>query len=211
MLRVFYGPMFSGKTNSLLTAVGVERVNYAKKIVLKSVLDTREIPGSGIVTANDRKEDVFLRSRTGMSLRVDYVISTLSSLLIPREKTLYVIDEIQFLEKSELLDFSSRVVNSGSALFAAGLDLDFRRKEFGATLELSRFAESLHGKDAVKVLEAKCCYPGCGAPASYTQRLSAGGKDVVVVGGEEFYRPACAAHHTPTPLTVTGEGWATGY
>ena len=64
------------------------------------------------------------------------------------------------------------------------------------------------GEVVVERLTARCDFVGvggraggraCGAAAPFSQRLSAGGSATVVVGGETFYAPACAEHHSPSP------------
>lgn len=194
MLRVFHGPMCSGKTHKLLSLVENECSRYLQIQALKPLVDTR-VPAP------------YIRSRTGKSLRVDLALSSLREIK-PKEKSLYVVDEAQFFSKVELLEFSDSTLRCGSSIFVAGLDFDYKRQEFGGVLALARMAQNLpQERGGVESLQARCCHPGCGAPAPYTQRLNAGGENLVVVGGEEYYRPACPLHHSLTP--VSGDGWTT--
>jgi len=47
--------------------------------------------------------------------------------------------------------------------------------------------------------------PYCNKPAAFTQRLKRGGSEIILVGGEEAYAPACEHHHIPEP--VDEEEW----
>jgi thymidine kinase len=195
-LRVFYGPMCSGKTHELIKAALLLTPRFRAREVLKPSADTR----TGLA----------LSSRTGLALPgarqlPDFDATTVSS------GTLYVVDEAQFFPAASLLRFAAAVLaRPGAALLAAGLDLDFAAQPFGGTLALGARARALPaGEGAALRLAARCCAPGCGAPAPLTQRLaSAGSAGTVLVGGAEFYRPACALHHSPAP--VDGAGWAAG-
>lgn len=152
-----------------------------------------------------------LRSRAGATLPVDSRVSSLLTVpLLPG--TLFVVDEAQFFP--DLLRFWGAVAPlSNASLLAAGLDLDFARRPFGETLQLAATVTALAaGEGLAQPLLARCCHraqpqgAACGAAAPFTQRLAAGGRGRVVVGGADFYRPACEAHHSPEP--IEGGAWA---
>jgi len=186
--------MCSGKTHELLKAATLLSPNFKQTLVVKHSIDSRSTLWAGAVA-----------SRTGLSLPATHTLSSLEG-LPAQGKTLYVVDEAQFFPAASLLALFSRLERT-STLLAAGLDLCFQRLEFGGTLALARVARGLPGGEgSALLLSARCCAPGCGAPAPFTQRLSSGGASTVLVGGAEHYRPACAAHHTPAP--IAGEGWA---
>jgi thymidine kinase len=193
-LRVFYGPMCSGKTHELLKHAHLLAPAFPALLVLKHALDTR---GAAPTTPPA------IASRTGLRLPASHCLSALDAApLAPR--ALYVLDEAQFFGPSLLPFFEA--LPATSCLLAAGLDLDFAARPFGATLALAARARSLPGgQGAAAALGARCCAPGCARPAHLTQRLAAGGSATVLVGGAEFYRPACAAHHSRAP--VDGAGW----
>lgn len=192
-LRVWYGPMTSGKTHELLKHAHLLSPSFPSHLVAKPSLDTRE---------------ACISSRTGLRLPVSQSVPSPSTLPL-QPRTLYVLDEVQFFPAADLLAFAQALAltQPTSALLAAGLDLDFARQPFGGTLALAAQAAALPAaQGAAQCLSARCCAPGCTAPAPYTQRLSAGGHATVVVGGADLYRPACPAHHSPYP--IDGSGWA---
>ena len=86
---------------------------------------------------------------------------------------MYLIDEAQFFESLD------GVETLAPHVVVAGLSGDFMRRPFGKLLELIPKA------DKVTFLKAKC---KCGAPASFTKRLSSV-KDLVNVDAD--YIPVC--------------------
>jgi thymidine kinase len=202
-LAVFYGPMCAAKTDSLIS-LALALPSTLLRVVIASSVDTR---GSGDA----------LVSRTGARLRADTRLSSLIS-LIPKPQHLYVIDELQFFPAGEVIQFSKAVSQvGGSALLAAGLDLDFRGEPFGDTIALANRARAMGSKNGglVVPLTARCAYSSmlgalpCGAAATHTQRLRRSISNkiddsrIVGIGGEESYRPVCESHHSPYPVDGT--------
>ena len=198
-LAVFYGPMCAAKTDSLIRFAHALPTTL-RRVVIASSIDTRSSVDA-------------LVSRTGARLSADARLSSLSR-LIPKPRHLYVLDEIQFYPKGEVIKFSQAVSQvEGSALLAAGLDMDFRGEPFGDTIELAsraRVLGTLHGGFVVP-LTARCTHTSilnatpCGAAATHTQRLKSilspiSDSQIVVAGGEETYRPVCAKHHLPVSV-----------
>jgi thymidine kinase len=83
-------------------------------------------------------------------------------------------------------------------VIVAGLDMDYRGVPFGPMPELLAIAEE------VRKIQAICTR--CGAPASYTQRIT-GDKERVVVGATDVYEARCRRCHEPEGSTDTGAGW----
>lgn len=185
------GPMWSGKTNRLISAVDAARLDYDKVVVVKHVIDKR----SGNVTA-----------RTGLSLPAQKVVDSLDELRVPSGKTLYAVDEAQFFGDN-LMRFWERLEFTEHSLIVSGLDLDYRREPFGQVIALARRAMDVSDAVAVERLTARCDHRDsktgrlCKRRATYTQRLSAGGENTVLVGGSEYYAPSCPAHHKPHPVS----------
>jgi thymidine kinase len=200
-LQIFLGPMWSGKTNSLIQAVDVARQAYQRVVVVKHKADTRH-PTSVV-------------ARTGLALPADVCVDSLADIDVEPGNSLYAVDEAQFFGES-LLSFWARLAGTDHGLIVSGLDLDFRRMPFGSVLRLAE--EAVHVPDAVRVerLVAACDHRDastgavCGARAPYSQRLRAGGEGLVQVGGAEFYAPACAVHHVPSPVDEAEWGRGNG-
>lgn len=206
-LSVLHGPMSSSKTARLIAlhrAVAAAGV-HARTCVVASAVDTRP----GVRRA--------LVSRTGDALAFDVRTPSLAAVEVA-PCTLYTLDEAHFYAAPELLAFAAACAAApGATLLVAGLDYDFKREPFGGTLALARAARALGpGEGAAVALRARCCHrsaedarrgaPPCGAPAEFSQRLVAGGTELVLVGGADFYRAACVQHHACEP--IDGRWWA---
>jgi thymidine kinase len=76
------------------------------------------------------------------------------------------------------------MADDGKIVIVAALDGTFQRKPFGPILDLIPYAER------VSKLTSVCAV--CGRDGSYTQRI-VGGDQLLVIGGEEMYRPVCRA------------------
>ena len=250
-VAVFLGPMWSGKTSRLISAIVAQRPRFARVRVIKHAIDTRA-PAALLV------------ARTGLQQQADLCVADLRDVPVSAADppTLFAVDEAQFFGDG-LLDLFERVAACGGGggggsgggggasgpgggsptkaadagaaaaaaavaaaatlpkhgLLVAGLDLDFKGETFGCVLELAQRALAAAaskggcggaaaglGEVLVERLTARCDHRGaargapvCGRAAPFSQRLLAGGGATVVVGGDEFYAPACAEHHRASP------------
>ena len=204
-IEVTMGPMASGKTNALLTRLEECRSSFTRVVAIKHAVDTRH---TGVIAA-----------RTGLQLPATHTLTDFSSLLATpiADDTLFAIDELQFFDGT-VVAFCERVLaTSNSSVFVSGLDLDYRAQPFGHTCELAEFALGRRGTSAiVRRLAAMCTHASsaggmCNKPAMFSQRLRHGdansSSNVVLVGGEESYRPACELHHIVHPVSL--EAWTT--
>lgn len=166
-LEVITGPMWSGKTETLISRVAEFGLKDGRPMsVLKPVTDTRHATPEII-------------SHDGTRMRAQWVERDLPDL--PRDVKLIAIDEAQFLS----LDAVPRILDvmrAGVHIVAAGLDLTFRAEPFGPMPALMALA------DTVTKLKSRCAK--CHQPASRSQRLSASA-ETVLVGGAEAYEPRC--------------------
>jgi hypothetical protein len=87
-LQIFCGPMASGKTNALLTAVDELRVDGKAVILIKHQIDKRG--------GHDRVE-----ARTGLSIRADHCVADLADIPV-KAHTVYAIDEAQVCSNTVL-------------------------------------------------------------------------------------------------------------
>ena len=148
MLELILGPMYSGKTTTLLSR------RSGNTLIVNHEFDTR-VDGVG--------------THDGVEARA------IKCKVLPRLPgyDMYLIDEAQFFESLD------GVETLAPHVVVAGLSGDFMRRPFGKLLELIPKA------DKVTFLKAKC---KCGAPASFTKRLSSV-KDLVNVDAD--YIPVC--------------------
>ena len=187
-VKIYTGPMWSGKTSALLQTVDANRVMNSPTVVVKHSLDTRTV--------------ATVHSRTGLSTKADIVCSSLQESVPVTPGTTVAIDEAQFF--SDLVPFSKKLLNEKNTnLILSGLDLDFLNKPFGHILELAEWLiKSPYDCEIIK-MTARCGV--CGEPAVYSQRLYSeklgkGSDAQVIIGSEDMYQPACEKHHVTTPL-----------
>ena len=190
-LAIFTGPMWSGKTTKLIHHVLQYKHNFERVFPIKHSIDTRT-------------SAQVIRARSGEALHDAHPCNQLHGLGV-EEDVLYAIDEAQFFDVDDLLLFCQRVVETTaqSHLAIAGLDLDFAKHEFGGILPTIEWATENEIPATVMRLTAFC--NACGRPAPYTQRLSTGGEQTVVIGDADVYQPACEIHHNSHPITL--EAW----
>ena len=91
------------------------------------------------------------------------------------------IDEAQFFD-DDLPRVCGHLADLGKRVIAAGLDTDFRGVPFGPMPQLLASAEE------VEKVHAICAR--CGAPASFTQRLTLA-QEQVIVGAADIYEARC--------------------
>lgn len=92
-LQVFYGAMWSGKSNALIRSVDSMRLAGRKVMVVKPAIDTRS---------------VVIQARTGLSMHADLVVKELADVQLD-DATAYAIDEAQFF--SDLVSFWRRILS----------------------------------------------------------------------------------------------------
>lgn len=179
-LHVITGPMFSGKTEVLLSLVRKYDIKQKKVKLFSPAIDDR----TDLVT-----------SRAGTSLPA---IKVFKSYQIVTEhdavhQDVIIVDEAQFFD-NELADMLNDLADLGLIVIASGLDRDFLRRPFGPMEKLLVYA------DRVDKLTAVCTK--CHEDATLTQRLVNGRpatrKDpIILVGGmgDDSYEARCREHH----------------
>ncbi|KAF8083692.1 hypothetical protein N665_0756s0010 [Sinapis alba] len=183
-IHVVVGPMFSGKTTTLLRRILSERESGKKVAVIKSDKDNRYCTES-IVTHDGEKFPCWplpdlssFKERFGFDAyenRLDVI----------------GIDEAQFFG-GDLYEFCREAADKeGKTVIVAGLDGDYLRRRFGSVLDLVPIA------DTVTKLTSRC--EVCGKRASFTLRKTEE-RATELIGGAEVYMPVCRSHY------VSGQG-----
>ncbi|MEX0940074.1 MAG: thymidine kinase [Candidatus Babeliales bacterium] len=178
-LEVICGSMFSGKSEELIRRL--KRAQLAKKNVLafKHSLDDRTFI-EYVVSHNGNKIKALPIEKAEMILE-----------LIPADIEVIGIDEIQFFEQN-IINIICNFIEQGKRVIAAGLDLGFNRKPFGAMPLLLSIADHITKLKAICIL--------CGKDAHFTQRLvnnrPAKFEDpTILVGAQEAYQARCRDCH----------------
>ena len=181
-LKMYVGPMFSGKSTKLIQQI--ERYKFAKKniICFKPTMDTRYTTEGYIVThsdihvpcylVNDDKDMVRLYNERATNEKIDAV----------------AVDEAFMIEgvSNVCLDF---LYNKKIDVLISSIDMSSSLKSFEEIARL--MCHATH----IKKCKAVCTV--CGDDASYTTRKqSSGVKKEIQVGGADMYEARCLKHHT---------------
>lgn len=173
-LEVIAGPMFSGKTDELISRFDRAVRQGNEVVAFKPARDTRH-PTGRIV------------SHSGRAVPALSVASPQELKDLAGDARLVVIDEVQFFDGT-LRKTVDDLRRGEAAVIVAGLDLDFRRAPFETTSLLISDASAFHAMTAI------CAR--CGGPAALTQRIANGrpaplDSPRLVVGDGEMYEPRC--------------------
>ncbi|CAH8355050.1 unnamed protein product [Eruca vesicaria subsp. sativa] len=179
-IHVVVGPMFSGKTTTLLRRILSERESGKHVAVIKSDKDDRYSTES-IVTHDGEKFPCWsLPDLTSFKGRFGYDAYR-------NRLEVIGIDEAQFFGDEDLYEFCRVAADEeGKTVIVAGLDGDFMRRRFGSVLDLVPVA------DTVTKLASRCGV--CGGKGLFTLRKS-GERVRELIGGAEVYMPVCRRHY----------------
>ncbi|CAI9773177.1 unnamed protein product [Fraxinus pennsylvanica] len=176
-IHVIVGPMFAGKTTTLLRRIKLESSNGRNVAIIKSNKDTRYAVDS-IVTHDGEKLPCWPLAD----------LSSFRERLGPEaynKLQVIGIDEAQFFE--DLYEFCGKAADhDGKTIIVAGLDGDYLRRSFGAVLDIIPIA------DSVTKLTARCEL--CGERAFFTLRKT-DETETELIAGAEVYMPVCRKHY----------------
>jgi len=168
-IEAITGSMFSGKSEELIRRLRRAIIAKQRVQVFKPDVDNRFASAQVVSHSRWRLEAERVAKAADILARVD-----------PRTEVVGI-DEAQFFDQ-DLVRVCGHLADLGKRVIVAGLDMDFRGQPFGPIPELLAVAES------VEKVHAICAR--CGAPASYTQRLSQA-QEQVVVGAADIYEARC--------------------
>lgn len=168
MLTIVGGPMFSGKTTWLIEFT--RTLPAGSYLVFKPAIDTRygknkcvSHNGASISAAN-------LKTDGSDFPELDGKIKTV------------LIDELNFFAPDKIIPLIKKISKGGLHIVGVGLLYDYRKMPFGATLRLSKSADSF-----IK-LQARC--DGCGKEAQHSYRkVRRSGQ--FLLGAAESYGACC--------------------
>ncbi len=176
-IKVICGPMFSGKTKTLIAAIEEEKAKGKTVFVFKPKVDDRFAEEAVVSHDKDRSEDQVQAFRVGRPKEI------LDSYL---NADVIAIDEVQFFDKS-IVHVCDKIANNGKSVIVAGLDQDYLAQPFGSMPTLLTMA------DEVIKLNSVCTF--CSGRARFSHRIS---KDagIVVLGEKDKYVPLCRSCYT---------------
>jgi thymidine kinase len=176
-LTIITGPMYSGKTTTLLRHYECCKVAGRKVTLLKPVKDTRH-GDNGLVQTHSGAQHEGCRAA---SIREE--MDTL------RKMDAVFIDELQFFERLDAWTGVSELLEQGVDVYVAGLDGTYERQPFDQVLMLIPYAHQ------VTKLVAVCGFcKNAEAPYTYYAKRSDNDKrciDWQVHVGNDGYTAAC--------------------
>ena len=176
ILEIVTGPMYAGKTTSLIRNIEKANKNNVGHLCFSSTIDTRQ-ENSQLIRSH--------QSETTATTKID---ETFVKEFIERSSNETIkeihIDEIQFFSP-KFISAIIQLLKKGKNIFLYGLNLDSNKIPFLNTMPLLL---SLADKIFIKESECSSCEKN---NASYTYYLLPEQKNVITVGSHETYRAIC--------------------
>lgn len=185
-LRLYTGPMYSGKTTSLLGELTIALDNNKRPLVIKPLIDNR-YSDDDIVS----HDGVSVNRVTGVKV-LRLPVNDIPDLDQIEGIDALFIDEAQFFPN--IGNAIDAYLEMGIDVVAVGLDMDSNGKPFGSMPVL------LAKANRVVKLSANCSV--CGDTATRTYRKPGVAKDQVLIGGAETYEPRCLEHWSPRNISI---------
>lgn len=176
-LELIIGPMFSGKSSTLISIARKYKALGVSLIAYKPNLDNRHGDDEFIYTHN---------CETIHAIRTVKLLEQITSQPFMAAKII-LIEEGQFFQ--DLYEFVILAVEKYQKnIIVAGLDGDRFRKPFGQILDLIPIA------DRITKLTSFCKSCADGTPALFSYS-AASTKDTILVAGSDLYMPLCRNHY----------------
>lgn len=176
--------MYSSKTKMLIFRCGQTQYADLRTGGFKPIIDNRY-----------SEKDIATHEKE--TLDAEPVEDSSQLEVMARDLEVVGIDEIQFFD-SGIVDVCDRLRFQGKIVYAAGLDMDYRRRPFMFRDGERNIGDLLAIADNVEKMVARCRARErgqiCGAGARYTMRL-VDSKELIDVGSEGKYIATCLRHH----------------
>jgi len=170
------GPMFSGKTTTLLSYEKKFQITKKKYLCINHSFDTRYTKEGKLATHDGQ-----------VSSGQHITVSSLNELdnCILHTFDAFIIDEVQFFKDiDKFVDYWS---SKGKNIVCAGLNSDYKLEPFEPVSKLIPKCDHIHHLNALCV--------ECGSDAPFTERCVES-KEQTLIGTGDIYKPKCRKHHT---------------
>lgn len=168
MIRTFTGPMHSGKTAAMISCYN-KIWNKSSVMCFKPKIDTRD---KGVIKSKNSNMKIKAICIDSLNEIIEHINEGI--------KTIFV-DEVQLL-KGDVAVLTSLSVEKDIDIYLAGLNMTSEQEPFLIMPDVLAIS------DEIQNIKASCY--DCGRDANYTYFV--GGKDKVIVVGDENYIPLCA-------------------
>lgn len=167
-IETICGSMFSGKTEELIRRLKRARIAHKSVEIFKPRLDTRY--DENRIVSHD--ENHILSTPVSNSANI---------LLLAADVDVVGIDEVQFFDEG-IAGVCEELAHKGTRVIAAGLDMDYLGRPFGAMPQLLAIS------DYITKVHAICMQ--CGDVATHSFRLVSA-QGVILLGEKDSYEPRC--------------------
>ncbi len=169
VFEIITGPMFSGKTTTLVKKWNDFKKKGYKTKCFKPALDNRYAQNH-IVT------------HSGTSIEAVVVNSSQEILNHIEDLDVLIIDEIQFFD-TNIITVVSTILSNNITVVGSGLEFDYMGNHFGEMKQLKKLASSLSR------LTGSCNV--CNKVGTHTYRKNKDNLDTVVIGSDDIYEIRC--------------------
>jgi len=184
-LKLYIGPMFSGKTSNLLTEI--YKYNDVNNIlVINHILDKQRHSESNLEHIKSHDNESY------PAIMVNK-LSELKNNILYTKADIVIIDEAQFF--TDLYDFlfiELKNLSQIKTFIVAGLSSDYHMNPIGDIIRLIPLCDEIYKLTA-------CCIV-CKQPASFTKKHyiqnNPHNYTQIQVGNDDLYSPVCRLHHS---------------
>jgi thymidine kinase len=173
-LHLILGSMYSSKSSSLISQLLRYRAIGHNVFCINSIKDSRT-PNNEVKT----HDKISIPASKTLDLFSEFVY-------IPYDTTVIGIDEAQFFK--DLIPFVKKQIDNDMIVIVAGLDGDYKQREFGDILKLIPIA------DSYKKVYALCKICKDGTPGSFTKRINTNNDTNILIGSDDYYISVCRKH-----------------
>ena len=184
-LTLFIGPMYSGKTSSLIKRYEQCLFCNIPVVVINSAIDIHSAD-NGVLVNHDDIQVPCVRVKNLMEMltnpdKFEKAIPTMQTSIA--DARVVIINEGQFF--GDLFEFVERLLSLNKQIIVGALDGDFKRQRFGQVLDLIPLC------DDVYKLKSICSSCKNGTQAIFSKRITGEIEQTLV--GSESYIPVCRA------------------
>ena len=175
-LHLILGPMFAGKTTSLINYANNKKILMNEKILVINHSSDIRYCDSSLISSHDKLQ-MPCNSMTHLNSIFESDITDINYIFINEGQ---FFPDLYDVVKKLLFDYKK-------IIYICGLDGDYKQEPFidCKLLDLIPFATT------VEKLNAKCSV--CNSKAPFTKRII-NSSDIFLVGGSESYQPVCINH-----------------
>lgn len=186
IIYVITGPMYSSKTKALLAQIDRHMHAGCNYQLFKPAIDNRYSQEEIVTHNKDKLKATVVQTSEEIIQKLDSDVNVVG------------IDEVQFFD-SGIVKVCEKLRSMGKVVYAAGLNMDYKRTPFVFSDGKSNMGELLAVADIIEKRTAVCQHKinsdTCGAIARYTKKI-AGSDNLVEVGSKGIYIATCLEHHS---------------